>query len=182
MSVYARPQRFLHWLMALLIGCTLLAGLTLGLLGFQGVTDLFGASGRDVIYEYHKTGGLLILALMIVRLNVRRRYGKPPYDPPIKAWEVKLSTAVQHALYAALFVMPLAGWLATDALDYPVEFFAWNLPQFIPKSEGLGHFLYDVHEIVGWLIVVLLGLHIGGAMKHLVIERDHVFGRIWPPL
>lgn len=181
MTVYARPQRFLHWLMALLIGGTLLAGLTLGLLGFEGVTDMFGAAGRDTIYEYHKTGGLLILALMVVRLSVRRRYGKPPYDPPIKAWEVKLSTAVQHLLYVALFLMPLVGWIATDALDYPVEFFAWDLPQLIPKAEGLGVFLYGVHEWLGWAIVVLLGLHIGGAMKHLVIERDHVFGRIWPP-
>lgn len=180
MSVYARPQKLLHWVMFVIVGATLLGGLTLGFLGFEGVTKTFGAAGRDFIYEYHKTGGLIVLALMLLRIFYRRKYGKPAYDPPIKAWEVKLSTAVQHALYLALVAMPLLGWFATDALDYPVEFFAWNLPQFIPKNASLGGLLYDLHAVVGWAIVVLLGLHIGGALKHLIVERDQVFRRIWP--
>jgi len=180
MSRYSRPQRTLHWLIALLVAGVLLGGLTLGLLGFQGVTDLLGDPGRDLLYKYHKTGGLLILALMAVRLAVRIQRGKPAYDPPIAAWERKASTAVQHLLYLALFAMPVLGWLATDAADYPVEFFAWSLPQFIAKDPSLGETLYELHETVGWAIVVLLGLHVGGALKHAIIERDGVMGRIWP--
>ena len=181
MTRYARSQRILHWLIAALVGAVLLGGLTLGLLGFEGVTDLLGGPGRDVLYEYHKTGGILILALMLVRLYVRRKRGKPPYDPPILEWERKLSTAVQHSLYVALILMPALGWLATDALDFPVEFFTWDLPQFIAKNEALGETLYAAHGVLGWIIVVLLGLHIGGGLKHAVIDRDQVISRIWPP-
>jgi cytochrome b561 len=180
MKTYARPVKAMHWIVALVVGATLLGGLTLGLLGFEGVTDAFGAAGRDAIYEYHKTGGLIIFALMLLRIFFRRRHGKPAYDPPIADWERRLSGWVQYALYAALVAMPVIGWAATDALDYPVEFFSWDLPQAIPKSESAGNLLYEVHETLGWAIVGLLGLHIGGALRHLILKRDQVFRRMWP--
>jgi len=180
MNRYARPLRAVHWIMAAIVGAVLLGGLTLGLLGFEGVTDLLGVPGRDLLYKYHKTGGLIVLLLMLGRIHLRRRHGKPDYNPPIEPWEKQVSGIVQYALYGALVAMPLLGWTATDALDYPVEFFSWNLPQLIPKNQGLGDFLYGAHEWLGWGIVVLLGLHIGGALKHALIARDQLLKRIWP--
>lgn len=180
MSRYARPLRLIHWIAALIVGAVLMGGLLIGFLGFKGVTDLLGGPGRDFLYQYHKTGGLIILLVMLFRIHLRRRHGKPDYNPPIEAWEKKISGIVQYALYGALIAMPLLGWFATDALDYPVEFFAWDLPQIIPKNESVGGFLFGAHEWLGWGIVVLLGLHIGGALKHAVIAKDQVLNRIWP--
>jgi len=180
MTRYVRIQRVLHWLMALIVTAVLAGGLMIGILGFEGVTDLLGRAGRDILYEYHKTFGLIVLALMFLRLFVRVEYGKPKYDPPIKAWERAASAGVQYLLYLALFAMPILGWLATDASDYPVEFLAWNLPQFIAKDKAMGDALYEAHGVVGWTIAALLVLHVGGALKHALSGRKDVIDRIWP--
>ena len=180
MARYALLQRIIHWLMALIVLALLAGGLTIGLLGFQGVTDLLGNQMRDTLYEYHKTFGLIVLGLMVIRLFVRMELGRPHYDPPLPLWKKLVSSLVHYGLYLALFAMPILGWLATDASDYPVEFFSWNLPQFIAKDEAMGKALYAAHETVGWIIVVLVVLHIGGALKHWLIDKDGVARRMNP--
>jgi cytochrome b561 len=179
---YALGQRVIHWAVAVMVICVLSGGLLLGILGFKGVTEVFGASIRNFIYTYHKTFGLIILAAMIIRLGMRIRQGAPPYEPPLEPWQRVMSGIVHKLLYVGLLAMPILGWLATDASEYPVEFFAWSLPQFIAKDQALGALLYDLHGIVGWAVTGLLALHIGAAMMHWLIKRDRVMSRIslWP--
>lgn len=178
MTRYAPLQRIMHWLMAVIVLGTLAGGLVLGLLGFEGTKATFGGPVTNAIYEYHKTFGLIILALMIIRLFLRFEYGKPAFGYSIEPWERIASSIVQFLLYLALFAQPILGWLATDAANFPVEFFAWNLPQFIAKDEAMGKALYAAHGYVGWTIVVLLILHIGGALRHWLIKRDEVMARM----
>lgn len=180
MPRYAPLQRVIHWAMALIVLGTLFIGLLIGVLGFEGVTRLFGGPGRDMLYEYHKTFGLIILGLMVLRLFVRLEAGRPPYDPPLALWQVVVSSLVHYLLYLGLFAMPILGWLATDAMNYPVEFFSWNLPQFIAKDEAMGKALYAAHGYVGWTVAVLLVLHIGAAIKHWLIDQDGVARRMYP--
>ena len=180
MARYALLQRIIHWLMALIILPLMAGGLLIGILGFQGVTDFLGASLRDTLYEYHKTFGLVVLGLMLLRLFVRLELGRPAYDAPLALWQKLVSSVVHYALYLALFAMPILGWLATDASDFPVEFFGWDLPQFIAKDEAMGKALYAAHEIVGWTLVGLVALHIGAALKHWLIDKDGVARRMNP--
>ncbi len=177
---YAPLQRIIHWLMAVIIFALLLGGMLIYFLGFQGVTDLLGPSLRDALYEYHKTFGLIVLLLMILRLFVRLEVGKPSYDPPITPFERLASAGVQYMLYLCLFAMPILGWLATDAMNYPVEFFSWDLPQFIAKDEAMGKALYEAHGWVGFGIIILLAMHIGGAVRHSMRGHGQIFRRIWP--
>lgn len=180
MPRYALLQRLLHWIIALIVLCVLAGGLLLGLLGFEGVTKLLGDPLRDSLYEYHKTFGLIVLVLMLVRLFVRFESSRPPYDPPIERWQRIVSSLVHYLMYLALFAMPILGWLATDAMNYPVEFFSWNLPQFIAKDEAMGTALYAAHEVIGWTLAVLIALHIGAALKHWLIDKDGVMRRMSP--
>ncbi|MEM1300459.1 MAG: cytochrome b [Pseudomonadota bacterium] len=180
MPRYAPLQRIFHWLMALIILPLAAGGVLIGILGFQGVTDLLGGPLRDTLYEYHKTFGLIVLGLIVARLFLRMELGHPAYDPPLPLWQRLASSLVHYLLYLALFAMPILGWLATDASDYPVEFFHWNLPQFIAKDEAMGKALYATHGTVGWILVALIALHVGAALKHWLIDKDGVAWRMNP--
>jgi cytochrome b561 len=177
-SRYTRAQRGLHWLVAVMAICVLAGGLLLGILGFKGVTELLGAPVRNFIYTYHKTFGLIVLAAMTIRLAIKLKHGAPPYQPPLERWQEVVSGIVHKSLYACLFAMPILGWAATDAANYPVEFFSWSLPQFIAKDKALGQTLYDLHGIVGWVLAVLIAMHIGAALHHWFIKRDRVMSRM----
>lgn len=180
MNRYAPIQRIIHWLMAVIVLALLSGGFLIYFLGFQGVTDLLGVELRNMLYTYHKTFGLMVLGLMILRLFIRLEVGKPAYEPPIAPYERILSASVQYALYLCLFAMPIVGWLATDALDFPVEFFSWHLPQFIAKDEAMGKALYEAHGWLGFGILILLVLHIAGTIRHSMSGHGHVFRRMWP--
>lgn len=173
-SRYSLPQRLVHWAIAVLALAVLAGGLVLGLMGFDGVTSAFGAAMRDLIYKYHKTFGLIVLAAMAVRLILRVRHGAPPYTPPLEPMQALVSGIVHKALYVCLFAMPILGWTATDAAEYPVEFFAWTVPQFIPKDPALGELLYTLHGIVGWGLAGLIALHAAAALFHWKVKRDTV--------
>lgn len=178
LAKYAKVQRVLHWGIAALVLISLAGGLLLGLMGFESVTDTFGGGGRDLIYEYHKTFGLLILALMLIRLFVRFEHATPHYPASITPSQKLASSLVHYLLYVLLLAMPVLGWAATDALNYPVEFFAFNLPQLLPKSQKIGALLFDWHRYIGWTLCALLVLHIGAALMHWLILKDGVMQRM----
>lgn len=175
---YTLLQRFIHWVMAVIVLGALAAGHTIGFYEFKGLKEGFGMPTTNAIYEYHKTFGLLALALLLVRGPVALMFGKPAYNPPISVFERVASITVHALLYAALFLMPLFGWLATDFSDYPVEFFHWNLPQLFSKNQDVGAFLYQMHGAIGWMLTGLVGIHIAAALKHWLINRDGVMRRM----
>jgi cytochrome b561 len=175
---YTLVQRLLHWLIALLLAVVLAVGMTLGFLGFEGTKAAFGAEVTNALYTYHKTFGVLLLALMFLRLGVRLVVGTPPYRSALTAFERMASRTVHSLLYLALLVMPILGWLGTAAGGYPVQFFGWTLPGLIGKDKALGETLFYLHGLVGWAILGLLVLHIGGAMRHWLVKRDGVMARM----
>ena len=180
MPRYAPLQRIVHWIMALIILPLLASGLYIGFMGFEGATKALGGPLRDTLYEYHKTFGLIVLAMVVLRLFMRLELGRPAYDPPLPVWKRLVSALVHYGLYLSLFAMPILGWLATDASNFPVEFFGLNLPQFIAKDPVMGKSLYAAHEIVGWILTALIVLHIGAALKHWIVDRDGVTRRMNP--
>ncbi|MCB1778842.1 MAG: cytochrome b [Candidatus Competibacteraceae bacterium] len=175
---YALIQRLLHWLIALLVLGTLGVGMILGFLGFEGTQETFGKTVTNALYTGHKTFGIMILALMLLRLGFRLALGAPPYQPPLTGFERVASRAVHDLLYMVLLAQPVLGWLATAAGGYPVQFFAWNLPGLTGKNQALSEMLFSLHEMAGWVIAGLLVLHIGGAMQHWLIKRDSVMTRM----
>ena len=178
MPKYAPIQRLLHWLIALMALCVLAVGLIFMALGFDGVVKTFGQAGTDLLYKYHKTFGVIILAAMVLRLLARLVHGAPPYAAPLTPFEKAASFVVHRALYLCLFAMPVLGWLATGASGYPVEFFNWRLPPILPKSPPLGEALYTAHGAVGLLLLCLIALHFGAALRHGLIKRDGVVSRM----
>ncbi len=127
----------------------------------------------------HKSVGITILALALVRL-VWRKFQPPPALPPLMPpWQVKASHLSHWALYLLLFALPVSGWLMSSASAYSVSWFnLFQLPDLIPASADLKQSLKSVHEILAKSLFVLALVHILAALKHGLFDRDGVMGRM----
>ncbi|WP_323798301.1 cytochrome b [Nisaea sp.] len=175
---YSLPQRLLHWGIAGLVALALAAGILFFVFGYDGLNTTFGGAVTNALYKYHKTAGVLVLGLMLLRIALRLSLGAPPKLESLTPQERILSTAVQHLLYLALIALPVFGWLATAAGGFPVEFFNWTLPGLIGKDKVLSEILFTLHGLAALAVMLLLGLHIAGALRHWLIKRDGVMRRM----
>jgi len=175
---YALAQRALHWLIALLVLGLLGAGMLLGYLGFDELKARFGIETTNAIYAYHKTFGVILLGLMVLRLTLRLSLGAPPYREALQPYQRVLSRIVHGLFYVLLLAMPVLGWMATAAGGYPVQFFDTNLPGFIGKDEDLSSTLFELHGLVAWLLIGLILLHVGAALTHWLVWKDGVMERM----
>lgn len=178
MRRYSPIQRLLHWLIAALVIGALTVGLMIDEYGFKGLVDSFGQDTTNLIYKYHKTFGIIILSLMLVRVIVRLSLGKPEYATPLTKFERIASEATHGLLYVLLIAMPLLGWMASSAGGFPAEFFNWKLPALLAKDEALSKTLFGLHGLVGNLIILLILLHVGAALRHAFIKKDGVIRRM----
>lgn len=175
---YSLPQRVLHWGIAGLIALALAAGILIFIFGFGGLKDTFGGAIAGAVYKYHKTVGVLVLGFMILRIVLRLRLGAPAPVTSLTTMERRLSTGVQLLLYAVLLALPTLGWLGTAAGGYPVQFFEWNIPGLISKDKALSEILFTLHGLAALAVMLLLGLHIAGALRHWLIKKDGVMRRM----
>lgn len=178
---YTLIQRSLHWLIAALVVVAMAGGIVIHQFGFAGLRDTFGPSATNTIYMLHKSFGVTVLALMLLRLAVRLRFGAPEYADPIPSFSRLASRAVHFLFYAALIAMPVFGWLGTAARGFPVEFFGIELPGLIDKDKALGKRFFYLHHLTARLILFLAVAHILGAIYHWKIRRDGVMGRMSLP-
>ncbi|MEM7667819.1 MAG: cytochrome b/b6 domain-containing protein [Pseudomonadota bacterium] len=175
---YSLIQRLLHWAIAVVVLALLAGGLLIGQLGFDGLKAAFGQSFTNLIYNLHKSFGVLVLGLMICRVLVRLLIGKPDYSEPLPAPTRIASEAVHGLLYVCLIAMPLLGWFATASGGFPVEFFSSRLPGLIGVDKELSKTLFQLHEWTAYVILAAVGLHIAGGLFHWLVLKDRIMGRI----
>jgi len=160
-------QRLLHWLIAVCI----LAMLFIGVGMVSTVTPKFLP-----LIAIHKSLGIAILVLALIRLAVRLRYGAPalPTDLPEP---MKLAAHLSHyALYALMIGMPLLGWAMLSAAAYPVVVFGgMHLPAILPQSDSLHTWLWDAHFYLAFAFFGLVLMHVAAALFHALVRRDGVF-------
>jgi cytochrome b561 len=177
-SAWGWPAKLLHWLMALVV----LAMLALGFAMVWLTADL-GTQLR--LYQLHKSLGLLALALVLVRLAWRSLNQAPELPAGMPAWERAAARLTHAALYALLLLLPLTGWFmaAASPLGVPtVVFGLFTLPHPIGPSEAVEDVLQVVHAVLAALLALLLILHVGGALKHHLVQHDDVLVRMLPRL
>ncbi len=177
-SRYSVLQRLIHWAVAICVLFVLPMGLTLGVLGFDGLKNTVGLDATNVINKYHKTYGVSMLGLMALRLDLRLIRGKPEYDPPLPSISRVASRIVHGLFYVLLLVQPMLGWAATSAGGFPIEFFNSKLPALLSKDPALSKSLYAIHGTVGLLLLVLITIHISAALMHWLMLRDTVMKRM----
>jgi cytochrome b561 len=167
--------RTFHWVMALLI-------ISLGLVGLW-MTGLSNSPQKIKIYAIHKSVGLTVLALVLLRLSWRL-FDRRPREVPMPAWQAWAAHATHWLLYALMLALPLSGWLYNSASGYPLQWFwAFNLPSLSGGADpALKSFAHFVHEWGFWLLAALLIAHVGGALKHHLLDRDDTLVRMLPLL
>ncbi|MFP4079174.1 MAG: cytochrome b [Ectothiorhodospira sp.] len=170
--------RVLHWLIAVLLIIALIGGFTLGILGHEQLAELVGADMADTAYMAHKTLGISLLLLMLVRLMVRLFQRTPEYAIALTGMQRVLGALVHFLLYVLVIAMPVIGWLGTAAADKPVNFFTWELPGFIGKDPALAELLFQAHMAVGLAIAALIVVHIAAGLYHYRVRQDWVMKRI----
>jgi cytochrome b561 len=160
-------QRLLHWLMAACILAMLFIGV--------GMVSTVMPKYLTLV-AIHKPLGIAILALALIRLAVRLRYGAPPLPADLPE-SMKLAAVGSHyALYALMIAMPLLGWGMLSAAAYPVVLFGgWHLPAILPQSDSLPTLLWDAHFYLAFAFFALILLHIAAALFHALVRRDGVF-------
>lgn len=168
---WGRASRWLHWLTALLIFTLLVVGFIM--------TELKPSPDTIRIYNLHKSFGLLLLAIVLVRI-LWRGIDRAPPDLPMPTWQRRLAKSVHAALYGLLLLMPLSGWLLHSASGYPLKWFLVGpaVPRLIEKSSESKHFFEAIHEWGALILIGVLILHIAGALKHHFIDRDRTLTRM----
>jgi cytochrome b561 len=171
---FAPLQRVLHWLMAVCI----LAMLFLGV----GMVSTVMPKYLPLI-SIHKTLGVTILVLALIRLAVRLHYGTPPLPADLPE-PMKLAAYLSHyALYILMIGMPLIGWAMLSAAAYPVVLAGGiHLPAILPQSDSLHTLLWDAHFYLAFAFFALVLMHLAAALFHALVRRDGVFETMAPEL
>ncbi len=163
-------SKCLHWAMALII-------MGLILMGFF-MEGLAPNPFKFEIYGLHKSFGLLILWLVFIRI-LWRFYSKPVLSLPThKTWEKWLAKLAHFALYIAMIAMPLSGWVMSSAGGHPVSFFGIQMPDILEKNPELSGLANQTHAIIAYIFVLVITLHILGALKHHFIDKDITLNRM----
>ncbi|SMX43224.1 cytochrome b/b6 domain-containing protein [Octadecabacter ascidiaceicola] len=173
---YGAVARLFHWSIALLVFVDIVLGLVGKFTPRTGETADF----LQLLYSTHKTIGVLVLGLAVLRVLWAISQPRPVPLHPERRVETFAAETAHWMLYAAIFVMPLSGWVMHSAevgfapIWWP---FGQNLP-FVPKSEGVAETAATVHWIAGIVLVATVAAHIGGALKHAIIDRDETLARM----
>ena len=168
---YSTGAMRLHWSMAVLI---VIVG-TLGLLH-----DSWPRQTQAFWINIHAMVGLLILALLIVRVWWRRSH-KPPALPP-QAGELtrRLSGAVHLLIYLLLIVIPIFGIVTFIWHGRVFNFGLFQLDFHVPRNRAIFHPTEDIHGYLAYALFALAGIHALAALWHQFIRRDGLLLRMWP--
>ncbi|KRB50906.1 cytochrome B [Rhizobium sp. Root708] len=165
-------QRLLHWLMAIGILAMLFIGV--------GMVSTIGRQYVPLLAT-HKTLGIAILVLAVLRLIVRFISGSPklPADLPEP---MKLAAYLSHVgLYALMLGMPLIGWAMMSAAAYPIVLYGGILlPPILPQSDSLHTLLWNAHFYLAFAFFALVLMHIAAALFHGLVRRDGVLQTMLP--
>ncbi|HIJ61847.1 MAG TPA: cytochrome b [Rhodospirillaceae bacterium] len=178
---YGAVAMALHWL-------TAAAVVGLIVIGWVMMDLPKGASLKFVLFQWHKSIGITVLLLTLLRLAWRLAHRPPPPPAGLTDWERRGSQAAHFALYVLLLVLPLGGWAAVSAspLNIPTILYGvvpWPhlpVPDLLSNREQLAELLEDCHGLGGNLMAWLAGLHVLAALWHHFYRKDEVLLRMTP--
>lgn len=179
-SRYSTVAIWLHWITAVLVIGNLVGGLCSDY-WFDSPDPAMQQAGATLI-ALHKSIGLTILVLTLVRLAWRLGNPPPPLPTHMTRGEIMLARTTHILFYLLLLLMPLSGWamVSTGRRIGPVSWFGLIDVPPLPLPKSLGGLFHESHETIGWIIILTLALHVAGALKHHLFDRDNVLARMLP--
>lgn len=175
---YGAVAKTFHWLTALLIFTLIPLGIIANDLPYDTSEEL---ARKAQLFSLHKTLGLTLFAVALLRIVWALANPKPKPLHPDRKLEHWAAETVHWLLYGSLVLVPLTGWIHHAATTgfAPIWWpFGQSLP-FVPKDEGIAATFRGLHIVFERVLVVALFLHIAGALKHHVIDKDNTLRRMW---
>lgn len=172
MQKYPPSMRIMHWILALTIITLICVGLWMSGLASDDPR-------KFQIYPLHKSFGICALILVIFRVAIRLSSKVPQLPKEINAFDSRLAAVTYFLLYAAMFVMPLSGYLMSELGGYHVVFFSLPLPSIMPIDKELSKIFHSMHVYGGYVMIGLIALHLAGNIKHMIFEKVNLLKRIW---
>lgn len=166
-------SQLLHWTIVLLI----LGQGTVGLL----MTEMRNSPDKIQVYALHKSFGLTILTLVVLRLLWRWYAGTPRPVMGTPQWQERIASLTHWALYVLLFAIPISGWVLNSAAGFPLQWFGlFNLPAITGKDHDLHELAEELHELLFWILVSLALVHAAAAFYHHLFQHDATLARMLP--
>ena len=164
--------RAFHWLIAALIIAQGVIGLSMVQMGMT--------PAKVRVFALHKSIGITILALVLLRIAWRLSERRPADAPAMPQWQRRAAHGLHLALYVLILAIPLSGWWFNSTANAPLVWFGWlDLPSLtggldpVWKPRAL-----LLHQTLFWTLVALLVLHVGAALWHHFKQRDDVLRRM----
>ena len=172
-ETYGVLAKFLHWTIVVLIIAQYVI--------IESAEDLPDGIEKLAIITRHKSVGMLILSLAIVRIGWKLwNRGNPV--PVVMPKLQKIAAVAGHGLlYLLILAQPISGWMMSSAANYPVTFFGlFQFPAIVGPNEGAHETYEDVHEFLFGAIVVIAVVHVLAALYHHFIQKDDTLRRMLP--
>jgi cytochrome b561 len=170
---WGAAAQLLHWLIVALI----IVQVTLGSIA----DDLPLGMKKLAVLARHKSVGITILGLAVLRLLWRWMNPTPALPDTLKPYERVLANITHAGLYILLFALPLTGWMMSSARGFPVSWFGFiQLPDLVPKNKTVYDAMLETHETLVWVLYVIVALHVLAALKHHFMLKDNVLRRMLP--
>ncbi|MBU3644214.1 MAG: cytochrome b [Candidatus Methylopumilus sp.] len=189
---YTKTAIILHWLIGALIVFMFLLGwymtelpkdadkvmsfdlFDLGIAQWNVAQEM---SPRTFYFNLHKSLGVTILALVLFRIYWRLSHRPPALLSSLKAWERKLAAGGHHSLYLLMVLIPVAGIIMSLYSKYGLQWFGIKLLEGLDNKD-LRETFAEVHELLGTAMLVVLAVHVLGALKHRLIDKDDTMKRM----
>lgn len=169
---YSNSIVVLHWL--IVIGVFILIGT-----GWYMVELEKGTPAVAQYYNFHKSIGLIVLALVALLISFRLRNQPPGLPDSLPAWEIRAAKAGHWLLYIFLVIVPLSGYIESNFAKWGIDFFGYHIPSWGPENKTLYNLFNRVHVYSSNIFTVLIALHFLAAIKHM-IKRNRVVYRMLP--
>lgn len=170
---YSTPAIVLHWLLAALI--FILYGM-----GWYMVEIPKGTPPVAYYYNLHKSIGLVATLPLILLLGWRSTHPPPSLPRTLPNWQVKATQANHLLFYVCIVVLIASGFVESNFTKYGVKFFGYPLPILGREDETIYRIFNRIHVYTSYFFAALIVIHIAAALKHLLIDRDGVFQRMFP--
>ena len=167
-------SKSLHWLIALLILALGIVGLLMG--------ELPKTPKYFWVYTAHKSIGITVLVLVVLRLLWRLYAGAPRPVPGTPGWQERIASATHWLLYVMMFAIPLSGWLYDSASGLrPFKLFGLlEMPKLVAPDERAAQLSHAFHEWGFWALILVVLAHAGAALYHHLQQRDATLVRMLP--
>jgi cytochrome b561 len=170
---YGSVAKFLHWSIVILIIAQYVI--------IEAAEEMADGPGKLETVALHKSIGMLVFGLVLVRIAWRLVNGRNPPPVPMSRAQRMAAAAGHGLLYVLVLAQPLTGWLMSSSAGYPVSFFGlFTFPALAGKDPGAHEFYEEVHEALFGALVTIAVVHALAALFHHFWRKDDTLRRMLP--